>query len=290
MKTVLAAIAAVAAIGAQGKTTKPHPRQILVNVFDRAGGPVTDVSAAEFEIREDGTERAISKVALAHNPMRVALMLDTGDGMDKALNHMRAAISDFADALPPPHEILIVSTGRQVRVRVQPTADRKKIKDAAAGWFLDGGGTPLIDGLMEIDDRFMKKAEDRWPVFVIVTSDGSESSAGAHEKQFNDWVALLPSRGVIADAVSIKFRGGGTPEMIAQHVTQATGGHYDYINTSNSLPEKMKAIAQQLATDYERGQSRYQITYITDAADPRPVDVVVARSGVRIEFSGRRAR
>jgi Mg-chelatase subunit ChlD len=175
-------------------------------------------------------------------------------------------------------------------VRVQPTPDRKKIKDAAAGLFLDGGGTPLMDGLLEIDDRFMKKAEDRWPVFVILTSDGSESSAGANEKKFNDWLAVLPSRGVSAHAVSIKYRGGGMPEIVAQHVTLTAGGLYDYINTSNSLPEKMTAIAQRLASDYDHAKSRYAVTYVTDAADTRPVDIGVAREGVRLELAAGRIR
>jgi len=288
MKSVIAAVLAVAAAGSQGKTTKPHPRQIFVSVVDRTGAPVVDLTTSDFDIHEDGTNREVVKAGLAQVPMRIALMLDTGDGMDKALNHMRTSIAQFADAVPPPHEIMIVSTGRQVRVRVQPTPDRKKIKDAAAGLFLDGGGTPLMDGLMEIDDRFMKKAEDRWPVFVILTSDGAESSAGANERKFNDWLAVLPSRGVSAHAVSIKYRGGGMPEIVAQHVTLTAGGLYDYINTSNSLPEKMTAIARRLASDYDHAKSRYAITYITDAADPRPVDVGVAREGVRLELAAGR--
>ena len=288
MKSIVAAVLAMAALGGQGKTTKPHPRQIFVTVVDRTGAPVLDLAASDFSVREDGTMREIVKAGLAQSPMRVALIVDTGDGMEKALNHLRAGVLAFADALPAPHEILLVSTGRQVRVRVQPTADRKKIKDAAAGLFLDGGGTPLMDGLMEIDDRFIRKADDRWPVFIIVTSDGSESSAGANEKKFNDWLAVLPSRGVSAHAIAIKYRGGSMTEVVAEHVTQTAGGHYDYMNTSNSLPEKMKAVADLLAKDYERAKSRYQIAYITDAADTRPVDVGVARDGVRLEMSAGR--
>ena len=66
-----------------------------------------------------------------------------------------------------------MSTGRQARVRVPPTTDRKKLKDAAGGLFSDGGATILSDTLLEIDDRFMRKAEDRWPVFVIVNTSNS---------------------------------------------------------------------------------------------------------------------
>jgi len=56
-------------------------------------------------------------------------------------------------------------------------------QNAANGLFSDGGATPLMDALMEVDDRFMRKVEDRWPVFVLVSGDGAESSAGANEKK-----------------------------------------------------------------------------------------------------------
>ena len=66
----------------------------------------------------------------------------------------------------------MITTGRQVRVRVPPTTDRQKLKEVAAGLFNDGGSTVLMDGLLEIDERFFRRSENRWPVFVIFTSDG----------------------------------------------------------------------------------------------------------------------
>ena len=102
-------------------------------------------------------------------------MLDTSVGTAPALNHMRAAVAGFLDALPPDDEVVLITTGRQVRVRLGPTTDRQKLKDMAASLFNDGGGTVLMDGLLEIDERFFRKAERRWPVFVIFTSDGQRS-------------------------------------------------------------------------------------------------------------------
>ena len=53
-------------------------------------------------------------------------MLDTSAGTAPALNHMRAAVAGFLDALPPDDEVVLITTGRQVRVRLGPTTDRQE--------------------------------------------------------------------------------------------------------------------------------------------------------------------
>jgi len=60
------------------------------------------------------------------------------------------------------------------------------------------------------------------------------------------------------------------------------------MNTTNALPDKMKALAEQIALDHRRMTAWYQVDFQTDAADVKPIDVGVARSGVRLEISDRR--
>jgi len=205
------------------------------------------------------------------------------------LTHLRAGAIAFLDALPPEDEVLLVTTGRQARVRVPPTTDRAKLKKAAGGLFGDGAGTVLMDGLMEIDDRFFKKADDRWPVFVIFTSDGTESSAGAREKEFTKWNVAVGARGVTVHAFVFKTgKGSGMPEVVANNLTRNTGGRYDAMNTTNALPDKMKALAEQLALDHRKMEAWYELDFQTDSTDFKPIDVGVARTGVRLEISDRR--
>ena len=281
-------VGAVAALplGAAGKLQTRH---VFVHVIDQQGAPVSDLAASDFQLTEGGVARVVTHAGPAKDPMRIALFLDTSDAAAGALTHMRAGAVAFLDALPPEDEVLIVTTGRQVRVRVQPTTDRKKLKDAAAGLFTDGAGTVLMDGLMEIDDRFFKKAEDRWPVFVIFTSDGTESSAGAREKEFNKWQLTIAARGITAHALLLKAsKGGGMPEVVANNLALNTGGRYDVMNTTNALPDKMKALAEQLGLDHRRMAAWYQLDFQTDSTEFKPIDVGVARSGVRLEISDRR--
>jgi hypothetical protein len=305
MKTLLPALIAVSAMlpgtaPSQSKApSKGRTRQVFVGVVDQASGaPVLDLAAKDFEVTEAGVKREILRAGLATNPMRVVLLVDTSDAANAGLTHIRAALLEFLNALPPEHEVMLVTTGRQMRVRVQPTMDRKKLKDTANGLFPDGAGTVLIDSLLEIDDRFIRKADDRWPVFVLVTTDGTESSAGAHEKEFNQWVQGLPVRGASVHAFVLKLKPGGPaqgagspglPEIIAMNLTQNTGGRYDVSNTSNSLPEKLKALAGQMAADAKQLSTKYQVEYTTDSPTASPgLEIAVARAGVRIQMSYQR--
>src|SRR5262249_20342385 len=222
MKSTVAVAAAVlaaasAAAAPRQKAGKAQTRHVFVHVVDQRGSPVTGLGAGDFSLTEAGVPRVVTLAAPAQDPMRIAIVLDTSDAAAAALTHVRAGVSALLDALPPEDEVMLVTTGRQARVRVQPTIDRKKLKETAAGLFTDGGGTVLMDGLMEIDDRFFRRTPDVWPVFVVFTSDGTESSAGAREKEFQKWALSIGGRGVTVHAFVFKVpRGAGMPDVVAQ--------------------------------------------------------------------------
>jgi Mg-chelatase subunit ChlD len=296
MKTPISSAAAIAALvlmpaaaTAQPKNAgKMHARRIFVNVTDAKGAPVEGLTAADFKVEEAGHPRDVVKAGPAKEPMRIALMLDTSDAAAPAINHLRAGVLAFLDQLPPEDEVVLITTGRQVRVRVPPTTDRKKLKDAAATLFTDGGGTVLMDGLLEIDERFYKKADDRWPVFVLFTSDGTEASAGAREKEFMKWSVALGGRGVTAHAFVFKTpKGSQMPDIVAENLTQNTGGRYEVMNTTTGLPDKMKALGEKLALDHPTMSNWYEVDIQTDA-DGAPLDIAVAREGVRLQISNSR--
>jgi hypothetical protein len=293
LPSAAAAIAALvllpAAAPAQSKASgKMHVRHLFVSVTDTAGAPVDGLSAGDFHVSEGGQPRVVSKAGPANDPMRIALILDTSDAAGPALTNMRAGAVAFLDALAPEDEVILITTGRQMRVRVPPTTDRKKLKDTAAGLFSDGAGTVLMDGLLEIDERFFKKADDRWPVLVIVTSDGTEASTGAREKEFMKWAPLLGPRGITAHAFVVKTpKGSGMPEIVAENLTQNTGGRYDVMNTTTALPDKMKALGAKLALDRRAMSHWYEVDIQTDS-DVAAVDVAVAREGVRLQISNTR--
>src|SRR5437879_3835928 len=151
---ILALAAGVHVTAQKSASAKGRMRQVFVSITDSSDAPVLDLVAKDFEIKENGAACPTTAATLAGNPMRIALFVDTSDSTSAALTHIRAGLVAFLDAIPPGAEVLVVSTGRQVRVRQPPTIDRKTLNDLANGLFSDGGATPLMDALLEIDDRF----------------------------------------------------------------------------------------------------------------------------------------
>ena len=290
MFPVLALVLTPGVAPAQSKpSSKLSPRSVYVRIVDVTGKPYPGLTAPDFEVTEGGVKRQVLKAGPATSPMRIAVFADTSDGALNALNHLRTSLVSFADAVAPQHELMLVTTGRQMRIRVQPTTDRKKFKDAASGLFSDGGATPLVDALLEVDDRFMGKAEDRFPVFVIITGDGAEGSAPAHEAKFNEWAKALQSRGIAAHAIVIKYRGGGSPEVYANHIAVNADGIYEYMNTSNALADKLKLISDRIASDFDIVSQKYQVTFESETV-VGSVLVGVARDGVRVDTTQGRLR
>jgi hypothetical protein len=69
--------------------------------------------------------------ASREGPMRILLVVDSSSAITSMLNHFRAGLNEFLDAVPESAEVLIVSTGGQLRLRVPATLDRQKLHDAA---------------------------------------------------------------------------------------------------------------------------------------------------------------
>jgi hypothetical protein len=184
----------------------------------------------------------------AARTMRVAVLVDTSAATASAIVQIRAAVSAFIDALPSDSETLLVTTGRRTQVRVPPTIDKAKLKGSASGMLSENGPTALMDALIDVDERFMRKSGDRWPVFVILTGDGNDGSK-EDEQEFNRWMAEIRRRGVSVNAIVLKASNLGLPGTIASTLTQATHGHYASMGLTGGISDAMTKLADQLTAD-----------------------------------------
>jgi len=288
MRTCTCAIVAVAGlVGAPAVSRAQIPKQVFVTVTTTSGSPVVDLSPEDFEVREGSLSRKVTHAALANDTMRIALIVDSSENVGQLLNMFRPGLQSFLDALPEPTEVGLMTIGRQARMRIQPTADRKKLSDAFKGFFSDGGGTAALDGVIEGYDRILKKAENRWPILVLVTTDGA-AAGSTREDEFERFLNMLQPTGVVAHAIVVALRGNGMPTVVAMDLTQATGGTYQVIAAATALPDRLKALGQRLASAHQQAASQYRIEYLSESKDARNVEVGIERPGLRLSVSDRR--
>jgi hypothetical protein len=289
---VILIVAGIFCVLSSGVAAQRIFRRVFVAVSDRGGVPILDLTAADFTLMERGTKREVTRVARGTEPMRIVVISDSSSAVAAHLTHVRGGLNAFLDALIGAPELALISTGGQLRVRVAPTADRQRMKAAAAGFAHDGGGNAFVDTLLEAHERFFKPAPTRWPVFVMLLTDSGEAITQMPVEQFNRFVDDFLARGGNAHAIILKGRATGIVSDFAQNLTENAGGTFEVMNTGNSLPEKMTALARRINGDHYAMANRWEVEYAT-AVDPPDmpagsVDVRVGREDARVQVSPRR--
>lgn len=183
--------------------------------------------------------------------MRIILMVDSSSTIVPMITDFRAGLVAFLDALPGEPEVAVISTGSQMRVRVEPTTDRSRLRAAATSWASDGGGNSLLDTILETDRRMLKHVLDRRSVFVILTTDsgGNGTVTPARVNVYNRFVDDFIARGGRAHAVVVGSVNRGVTTQIAENLVRNTGGFYNSIVIANAIPKLMTTMAEYVAAE-----------------------------------------
>ena len=171
-------------------------------------------------------------------------------------------------------------------MRQEPSTDRTALKHIAKT-LTTGGTTVLVNAVYEMYDRFLRNAGDRWPVLVIVTSDGSEGSGQFYPEKFAAFGRDMQAKDAVAHAiVLVSARGDALQVQIARALTQGTGGTYNTTATGGALTVQLAAMAQDVVADYDRTSMQYILEYATASGPPGPdLKVSLLRDGVNMRMS-----
>jgi VWFA-related protein len=266
-------------------TGEATTRHVYVSALDSNGAPVTDLTAADFSLKEGGKAREITRAERATAPMQIAIVVD-----DNGTGIFRVAVARFIEAMYGRAEFAISTVSGQTRKIVDYTVSREALSQALNQLGVRPGspdGGQLLEGITETSMEMLKRKAGR-PVILVLTVGGEEHTM----MQPHHALDQLRQSGAALHVVSVlnsAMRAVAPPSKPSDLLNENLGLHEvlgDGPKRSGGHREEIAAIAgvttglQKLAEQLKR---QYVIEYSLDGAKPSGrLNVSVKRKGVTV--------
>jgi Ca-activated chloride channel family protein len=246
--------------------------EVYATVVDRHGEPIAGLTAADFDVAEDGARQVVSAFAAGEFPLSIAIGLDRSfsmGGKDNRLGVAKSAARTLVGGLRPGDQVMVLAIGGDTTVAAPLSADRGAALSAIDR--LDAWGTtPLYDAalgaLAAIQPARGRRA-------LVLLSDGTD--------RYSDTKAAdLVDRARKYDVLIYPVAVGATRPPVFAELAAATGGRSFFVHDPAALITTMKQIAKELRFQYLLGYvpSRER----TGEPSWHGIDVSVARPDVRV--------
>lgn len=190
---LLVALAASQAPAQEPKASFPADVELVyvtVTVVDEKGGPVHDLTQADFTIAEDGKPRPVERFASGNDDQAapdVSLLVDTSGSVSTFTEKMTFSALKILERIPKVKRALVLSFDNDVRVW-RADAGPSLVRDMMAARRENGAtalNTALVTALQQVEDPAPRST-------MILLSDGED--VGSRVTQYQAVEALKRSR------------------------------------------------------------------------------------------------
>lgn len=262
MSPFLLALLAVAI----GQAPRPTPtfavgvEAVYVDVFVTDGkAPVTGLTGADFELRDNGARQDVELVAVETLPLATFLVLDvSGSVAGEKLLQLQAAGRALLHGLRPGDEAALVTFDQEIALRVPPTSDLVLLERGLGG-IQPGGATALLDALY----AGTLLASGRGRSLLVLFTDGEDNLSWLDAAQVRRVLlesnTLVQAVGIVPAEEGRASPPGGlrpTPPPEAPHVrtlrrlAEVTGGRFWAAASPEKLGDAFLAILDAMKTRY----------------------------------------
>ena len=231
-RAVLLALLTPAAPGAvsPGEPPAPVARTVYVTVTDGKGRAITDLTPADFTVKEGGKDRDIVTAEPATARMQVSLLVEErliGDGS------IRMGMFEFMKRLQGAADIGLITIGIRNQTHVEHTADLNMLAAALNKLTLNPGPqSNLTEGVLALAESVGQQKAAR-PVIVAIALSGGQAGGPAA----NTVLTQLRQSGAVMHAVTL------AGEARAQKASGAWGTRAGVNRSSATDPSKPGDVA-----------------------------------------------
>jgi len=226
-------------------------------VMDKSGHMITNLTADQFTVYENGVQQAIKSVKFEDVPVSMGLIIDNSGSMRDKRAKVEAASLALVKDSNPDDEVFVVNFNDEAFLDLPHgkdfTSDIKEMEEALTR--IDSrGGTAMRDAIRMSIDHLKEKGHKSKKVLVVVTDGNDNSSVITLEnlvKAAQQSETLIYGVGLLGDE---ERREAARAERALKSLGTATGGAVFF---PKELAEVDK-IAHQVAHDI---RNQYTIQY-----------------------------
>ena len=259
-----ATLAAQAQTPRQGFRASVHTVPIYPLVSGADGRLVTDLTADDFIILDNGTPAEVSVFSSQSQPITAALLLDMSSSMDDHLARVRESATGFVRAIGPADRVRIGTFGSEIALSPLLTGDQAVLSRILREELWPGGSTPLWTAL----DAAMKSlANEPGRRTIVVVTDGVDTSTASQTTVIDRAIGGL----FMVYAIGLEGRGVGT--KLVDLIGKTGGGHFN-LKRADDLSAAFDRLTAELRHQYLVGFT------------PSPLDGRVHELEVRVNKPG----
>lgn len=273
-------VSLAAALGAQTFRAGVYTVQVTVTVNDANGRLITGLSAADFEVFEDGEPQPITQFTDQRVPVSLGVMLDASDSMrGQSIIDARTAVDRFVgDLLQPVDQAFVGVFNHLTRIVVPWTQPPARLRERLARE-RPQGGTAIYDALVATAPVFERREHAR--AALVVISDGADTASDRTLVEARDALrrtdAFVYAIAIDSEAPS-RASTRVSPEALRE-ITGPSGGYTEVVRSVADVGPATERIAREL-------NSQYSLGYTT----PKPPDGSYRLIRVRMKTPGQFAR